>query len=94
MGLLLVVLKATMNVLHKLASVLGAMLSSEPDDRAQDLLMVLDWPEEQKENSALERSEWTHKQLCDLEVSCEHLLTEGTWGFFFCFFFWCPCCIT
>lgn len=73
MGLLLAVLKATINLMHKLAVVIGEMLNSEPND-----IHELNWPDELKDSTSLERSEWTRKHLSDLEVSCETLLIEGT----------------
>ena len=73
MGLLLAVLKVTINMMHKLATVVGEMLSCESND-----IHELNWPEELKESTSLERSKWTGKQLSDLETSCERLLVEGT----------------
>jgi hypothetical protein len=66
------VLKATINLLHKLATVIGEMLSKESND-----IHELNWPEELKDSTPLERSAWTYKQLSDLEASCENLLVEG-----------------
>ena len=77
MGLLLAVLKATINLMHKLATVISEMLSSEFKD-----IHELNWPEELKDSTPLERSEWTRKELSDLEASCENLLVEGTLYFF------------
>ena len=73
MGLLLAVLKATINLMHKLATIIGEMLSSESND-----IHKLNWPGELKEGTPLERSKWTSKQLSDLEASSENLLVEGT----------------
>lgn len=73
MGLLLAVLKATINLMHKLATVIGEMLSSASND-----IHELNWPEELKDGTPLERSDWTRKQLSDLEASCKNLLVEGT----------------
>ena len=73
MGLLLAVLKVTINMMHKLATVVGEMLSCESNN-----IHELNWPEELKESTSLERSKWTGKQLSDLEISCERLLVEGT----------------
>ena len=73
MGLLLAVLKVTINMMHKLATVVGEMLSCESNN-----IHELNWPEELKESTSLERSKWTGKQLSDLETSCERLLVEGT----------------
>ena len=72
MGLLMAVLKAMINLMHKLATVIGKMLSSEPND-----IHELSWPDELKQSSCLERNEWTCKQLSELEVSCDNLLIEG-----------------
>ena len=73
MGLLLAVLKATINLMHKLATIIGEMLSS-----ASNNVRELNWPEELKDSTPLERTEWTRKELSDLEASCESLLVEGT----------------
>ena len=72
MGLLLAVLKATTNLMHKLAAIISEMLSSDSID-----IHELNWPEQLKGSTSLEISEWTQKQLSDLEVSCENLLIEG-----------------
>ena len=85
MGLLLAVLKATINLMHKLAPVIiRAMLSKEPKDSACELTN-LSWPDGLRERTTREKSEWTQKQLSELEISCETLFTEGI-GLFACLF--------
>ena len=76
MGLLLALLKATINLMHKLAPVICVMLNKEPKDLAHELI-ILSWPDGLRERTARERSEWTEKQLSELEIACENLFTEG-----------------
>lgn len=71
-GLLLAMLKATLNLLHKLAVVLGDILSDDVND-----IHELNWPDKLKEGTSAERSEWTRRQLASLEACCENLLVQG-----------------
>ena len=74
MGLLLAVLKAAANLMHKQAVVIAEMLSADSDSIVK--LSFLNWLDHQ-ENTPLGRRQWTIKQLSLLEVTCEHLMTEG-----------------
>lgn len=83
--LLLAVLKATINLMHKLAPVIiRGMLSKEPKVPAHELT-ILSWPDGLGERNTREKSEWTQKQLSELEITCESLFTEGI-GLFVCLF--------
>ena len=85
MGLLLALLKATINLMHKLAPVIiRAMLSKEPKDPSHELI-VLNWPDGLRDRTTREKSEWTQKQLSELEVACENLFTEGIGLFVYLF---------
>lgn len=75
MGLLVAVLKATINLMHKLAPVISEMLNKQLKEAHEPT--ILNWPDHQKGITTLERSKWTQKQLSELEASCENLLAEG-----------------
>lgn len=77
MGLLLAVLKATMNLMHKLAIVISQMLSKELENDCIHNVADLNWTGDTRESTPLERSKWTYSQLSNLEISCEHLLSGG-----------------
>lgn len=77
-SVLILAMKVTMNVLHKMSTVLRSLLGSPQSATGDSMLASIAWPEGLAEKSDEGKSHWIQQQLQHIQSYCESLLQTGT----------------
>ena len=75
--LLILAMKVTMTVLHKMSTVLHSLLDSPQSLEGGSMIASIVWPESLAEESDEGKSHWIQQQLQHIHSYCEKLLQTG-----------------